>query len=62
MWFFDDEPWQYRVLDRLPEGVDRAQLDRARMLSPTQRLDAAIALMEVGEALREAVIRARPGR
>jgi hypothetical protein len=59
MWFFVDAPWQYRVLDSLPPGVDRAQLERARAMSPTERIDAATELMELGEALRQGVEQAR---
>lgn len=60
MWFFDDAPWQYRVLDCLPPGIDLAQLERARALSPAERIDAAMELMELGEALRKGVEGARP--
>jgi hypothetical protein len=59
MWFPVDEPWQYRVLDALPPGVDRAQLERARAMSPSERIDAVIALMEAGEALQRALAKKR---
>jgi hypothetical protein len=55
MWWYVDEPWQYRVLDLLPPGIDHAQLERARSMSATERLDAVVELMELGEALAEAV-------
>ena len=62
MWFFADAPWQYRVLDALPAGVDRAQLERARAMSPAERIDAAVELAEIGEALRQGVERAKARR
>ena len=57
MWSFEDEPWQYRVLDVLPNGVDAAQLEKALRLTPSQRIDAAVELMEAGEALQAALER-----
>lgn len=62
MWSFVEEPWQYRVLDQLPPGVDRTLLERALAMTPTERLDAAIDLMETGEALRAALASQRPRR
>ena len=55
MWFPVDEPWQYRVLDQLPPGVDRAQLERDRALTPTERLEAVEQMMALGEELRRAM-------
>ena len=55
MWTFEEEPWQYRVLDRLPPGVDEAQLARTLAMTPSERLDAAIELMRFAEELRGAV-------
>jgi hypothetical protein len=49
VWFFVEQPWQYRVLDALPPGVDEAQLERARKLSPSERIDALVELMELME-------------
>ena len=54
MWFFPEEPWQYRVLDCLAPGVDRAQLAAAERMTPTERLDGVVALLELGQELREA--------
>lgn len=51
MWFFVDEPWQYRVLDRLPPGVDLDLLERAQHMTPTERLDAVVELLELGQEL-----------
>jgi hypothetical protein len=59
MWFFVDEPWQYRVLDALPPGIDQAQLDRARRLTPAERIDAVMALMETAEELQRAMAKKR---
>lgn len=59
MWVFADAPWQYRVLDTLPPGIDRAQLERARAMTPAERIDAATQLMELGEAMRQGVETAR---
>jgi len=55
MWFFVDEPWQYRVLDALPRGVDLAQLEQMKRLTPSERLDAVARLMELGEELQQKV-------
>jgi hypothetical protein len=55
MWHFVEEPWQYRVLDLLPSGVDKAQLERALQMTPAERLDAVVKLMELAEELREGV-------
>lgn len=55
MWYFVDEPWQYRILDRLSPGVDRAQLERTLQMTPTERLEAVVELMALGEELREAL-------
>ena len=57
VWFFVDEPWQYRVLDHLPAGVDRSQLEQTRKLTPTERLDAVVQLMELGEAVHQAIFK-----
>ena len=54
MWSFLEEPWQYRVLDQLAPGVDRAQLAAALRMTPTERLEAVQALLEFGRELREA--------
>jgi hypothetical protein len=51
VWEPPDEPWQYRVLDLLPPGVDLAQLEQARKLTPTQRVEAAMRLAEIAEAI-----------
>jgi hypothetical protein len=61
MWFFVDEPWQYRILDQLPPGVDEAQLERARSMTPSERLDAVTKLMELGEALQQGIAKTRSG-
>jgi hypothetical protein len=52
VWSFADEPWQYRVLDALPAGVDAAQLERTRKLTPSERIDALVELMSFAEALQ----------
>lgn len=62
MWSFPDEPWQYRVLDALPPGIDHAQLARAKLLTPTERVEAMIALAEAGAALQVAVRAAKSAR
>jgi hypothetical protein len=51
MWFWTDEPWQYRVLDALPPGVDLAQLQQALRMTPTERVEAVVALMRAAETL-----------
>jgi hypothetical protein len=61
MWSFVEEPWQYRVLDDLPSGVDRAQLERARELSPAERLDDVARLMALAAELQQALA-AKPPR
>ena len=59
MWFPEDEPWQYRILDALPPGVDEAQLDAARKMTTTERIEAVIQMMELGEELQRAVAKSR---
>lgn len=54
-WHWTKEPWQYRVLDALPSGVDNAQLDHALSLSPTERLQSVVDLMKVAEDLQHAM-------
>jgi hypothetical protein len=54
MWFPPDQPWQYRILDQLPSGVDVAQLEQARRMTPTERVEAMCRLVELGEMLRHA--------
>jgi hypothetical protein len=60
MWTWIDEPWQYRVLDKLPPGIDRAQLERALTLTPTARLEAVVALMRLAEEMSQARRAAEP--
>lgn len=52
MWRPVDEPWQYRVLDAMPPSIDTAQLARALAMSPTERIEAMVALMRTAEELR----------
>jgi hypothetical protein len=54
MWFPRDEPWQYRVLDALPAGVDEAQLREAKRLTPEERIARAEELARLAEELRNA--------
>ncbi len=54
-WYWTDEPWQYRVLDALPSGVDQAQLDHALTLSPTERVQSVMDLMSMAEDLQQAM-------
>lgn len=62
MWSFVDEPWQYRILDHLPSGIDEAQLERARKLTPTERLEAVVELMALGESLQQGLAGKRTSR
>lgn len=55
VWSWIDEPWQYRVLDALPSGVDEAQLDHALTLSPTERVQSVVDLMRVAADLQSAM-------
>lgn len=41
-----DGPWQYRILDALPPGIDLASLREEARLTPTQRLEALFHLQE----------------
>ncbi len=52
MWFPVEEPWQYRILDLLPPGIDEAQLEQARRMTPTERIEAMCQLVALGEELR----------
>lgn len=61
MWFPPEQPWQYRILDRLPPGVDEAQLEQARRMTPTERVDAMQQLVELGNRMHLAVTRTAGG-
>ncbi len=52
MWFPVEQPWQYRVLDQLPSGIDAAQLAQARLMTPTERVEAMRRLVELGAQLK----------
>ena len=52
-WYWIDEPWQYRVLDALPPGVDEAQ--HAHALSPTERVQSVVDLIRVAQDLQSAM-------
>ena len=62
MWRPVDEPWQYRVLDALPPGVDEAQLEAALRMTPEERIDAAMRLMELAEELQRATAAAKTSK
>jgi hypothetical protein len=52
-WEPAEPAWQYEVLDRLPCGIDDAQLAEALRLSPTERLERLQRLMDlVDEVMR----------
>ena len=59
MWLPADQTWQYRVLDQLPSGIDVAQLERARRMTPTERVEAMVRLVALGEELRRGIARRR---
>ncbi|MCG5051528.1 MAG: hypothetical protein KA712_01080 [Myxococcales bacterium] len=61
MWFPVEEPWQYRILDQLPPGIDAAQLAQARSATPTERVEAMRCLVELGEQIRTAMTKERTG-
>lgn len=61
MWFPEGEPWQYRILDALPSGVDDAQLEAALKMTPTERVEAARKLGELAEQLQRARKASREG-
>ncbi|MDX2089838.1 MAG: hypothetical protein SFX73_18425 [Kofleriaceae bacterium] len=54
MWKPVEHPWQYDLLDRLPSGVDATLIDEALSITPTQRIEKAVAMMRLAEALRAA--------
>lgn len=54
MWRPPDAPWQYRLLDSLPSGVDASQIARALQMTPTERIEAMCALVQAGEQLKNA--------
>jgi hypothetical protein len=54
VWKPVEHPWQYDLLDRLPPGVDVTLIDEALKLTPTERVEKAIAMMRLAEALRAA--------
>jgi hypothetical protein len=55
MWRPVDEPWQYRVLDACPPGVDEAQLEAALRMTPAERIEAAQRLSEFAAELQQAM-------
>lgn len=55
MWRPPDAPWQYRVLDALPPGIDVAQLERTFRLTPAERFAELEALMELADELQRAM-------
>ena len=59
MWLPVEEPWQYRVLDQLPPGVDPSQLERARNMTPTERVEAMVRLIELGEEMHKRLVQRR---
>jgi hypothetical protein len=62
MWRPVESPWQYRVLDATPSGIDLAQLEATRRLSPQERVVALMKLMQVVEELQLARKTAGPCR
>lgn len=54
MWRPVAQPWQYRVLDALPSGIDVAQLEQTRRMTPTERVEAMRRLVELGESMQRA--------
>ncbi len=54
MWWPATQPWQYRVLDAMPASIDLGQLEHALTMSPTERVEAMLAMVKLGEALRRA--------
>lgn len=54
VWYPQTEPWQYRILDALPKGVDDSQIRAALAMSATERVQAAIKLNELAETIRRA--------
>ena len=60
MWRPVENPWQYRILDSIPSGIDEAQLQAARSMSPHERVVALMKLMEVVEELQKARKKAGP--
>jgi len=52
LWNPEEEAWQYRLLDRLPPGLDLVQLERSLRLTPTERLEAVRQMQKLAEDLR----------
>jgi lysozyme family protein len=46
--------WQYAVLDRLPPGIDHAQLDASLRMTPTERIDELQRLVDLAAELERA--------
>lgn len=59
MWYPVDEPWQYRVLDAMPPGIDEGQLRAALAMTPAERIAAAEELARFAEELQAARRRAQ---
>ena len=51
-WDPGEEAWQYRLLDQLPPGLDKAQLERSLRMTITERLEAVRKMAEFAEEVR----------
>jgi hypothetical protein len=54
VWKPVEHPWQYDLLDRLPSGVDVTLIDEALALTPTARVEKAVSMMRLADAMRAA--------
>lgn len=54
VWRPVDQPWQFDLLDRLPPSIDESLLDESLRLTPTERIEKMMKLLEVMEELRRA--------
>lgn len=51
-WEPTEEAWQYVLLDKLPPGLDLAQLDRSLRMTLTERLESVRKMSELADELR----------
>jgi hypothetical protein len=53
MWEPTGPAWQYELLDKLPRGIDLAQLERSLRMTPTERMEVVRRLAEFAEEVRQ---------
>ena len=50
----DEKPWDVRILERIPSGVDGTLVAENLRLTPTERIEQMVALLALMDDLRSA--------